>query len=43
VPAIDSLIAATAAHHGAILVHCDPHFLALPDEEIKQQFLAAEE
>lgn len=42
VPAIDSLIAATAAHHGAILVHRDPHFLALAGEEVKQQFLAIE-
>jgi predicted nucleic acid-binding protein len=43
VPAIDSLIAATAAHHGAILVHRDPHFLALAGEEVKQHLLAAEE
>jgi predicted nucleic acid-binding protein len=43
VPAIDSLIAATAAHHGAILVHRDPHFLAVAEGEVKQQFLAVEE
>lgn len=41
-PAIDSLIAATAAHHGAILVHRDPHFLALAGDEVKQQLLEAE-
>ncbi len=39
VPAIDSLIAATAAHHGAILVHRDGHFAALP-AEVRQQALA---
>jgi predicted nucleic acid-binding protein len=41
-PTIDSLIAATAAHHGAILVHRDPHFLALPGDEVKQELLATE-
>jgi predicted nucleic acid-binding protein len=43
IPAIDAMIAATAAHHRAILVHRDPHFLALPDEEVNQQYLATEE
>ena len=40
---IDSLIAATAAYHSAVLVHRDPHFLALSEEWLKQQYLAAEE
>ncbi len=31
VPTIDTLIAATAAHHAAALVHRDPHLAALPD------------
>lgn len=39
VPAIDSLIAATAAHHGAILVHRDAHFLAIPDDKLTQEML----
>lgn len=30
VPNIDALIAASAALHGATLVHCDPHFLGIP-------------
>lgn len=38
-PTIDSLIAATAAHQDAILVHRDPHFLAIPDEWVKQLLL----
>jgi predicted nucleic acid-binding protein len=42
VPAVDAMIAATAAHHGAILVHRDPHFLALAGEEVNQQLLADE-
>lgn len=43
VPAIDSLIAATAAHHGATLVHRDAHFLAIPGEQVNQCYLAAGE
>lgn len=39
VPAIDALIAATAAHHDAVLVHRDPHFLALAGEAVRQQGL----
>ena len=35
-PAIDSLIAATAAHHHATLVHRDPHFAGLPPESVAQ-------
>lgn len=41
-PTIDALIAATAAQHGAILVHRDPHFLSLATEEVNQQSLANE-
>lgn len=39
VPAINALIAATAAHHNAVLVHRDPHFLALAGEAVRQQAL----
>jgi len=42
-PAMDSLIAATAAHHGATLVHRDAHFLAIPGEQVNQCYLAAGE
>jgi len=38
-PTIDSLIAATAAAHNAVLVHRDPHFTAIPAEMLKQEFL----
>jgi predicted nucleic acid-binding protein len=38
-PTIDSLIAATAAVQGAILVHCDPHFRAIPGDLLRQEFL----
>ena len=38
-PAIDSLIAATASIHNAILVHRDPHFLTIPDNLLKQELL----
>lgn len=41
-PALDSLIAATAAHHAAILVHHDAHYLSIPATLLKQQFLAGE-
>lgn len=43
VPAIDALIAATAAHHNAILVHRDPHFGALPVEGIAQLALGGDQ
>ena len=43
VPTIDSLIAATAAHHNAILVHRDSRFLEIPDDWLKQRFLAGED
>ncbi len=42
VPTIDLLIAATAAHHGAILVHRDRHFLAVPGELLQQKMIGAE-
>lgn len=35
-PAVDSLIAATAAHHNATLVHRDPHFAGLTAESVSQ-------
>jgi predicted nucleic acid-binding protein len=38
-PALDSLIAATAAHHNAILVHRDRHFSALPGDQVRQRYL----
>ena len=40
-PALDSLIAATAAHHDAILVHRDRHYLSIPDELLTQMSLPA--
>lgn len=36
IPAMDALIAATAAHHHATLVHRDPHFAGLPREGVAQ-------
>jgi predicted nucleic acid-binding protein len=36
IPAIDSIIAATAAHHNAILVHRDPHFRSIPGDALQQ-------
>jgi predicted nucleic acid-binding protein len=41
-PGIDAVIAATAAHHGAVLVHRDKHFLAVPDDLLKQKMLYEE-
>lgn len=41
-PAIDSMIAATAALEGAVLVHRDAHFLSLSEEWLKQEYLATE-
>jgi predicted nucleic acid-binding protein len=38
-PTIDSLIAATAVEHGAVLVHCDPHFKSIPGHMLKQELL----
>jgi predicted nucleic acid-binding protein len=38
-PAIDSLIAAAAVRHDAVLVHRDPHFLSIPGPLLKQELL----
>jgi predicted nucleic acid-binding protein len=38
-PTIDSLIAAAAAEHGAVLVHRDPHFTSIPGHLLKQELL----
>ena len=38
---VDILIAATALHRGAILVHRDPHFAALPTDRPVQETLPA--
>ena len=35
VPAMDALIAGCAAARGAVLVHSDPHFDAVPAEQLK--------
>jgi predicted nucleic acid-binding protein len=39
IPAIDAMIAATAAHHHATLVHRDPHFGGLAEESVAQLLL----
>jgi predicted nucleic acid-binding protein len=39
--AMDTLIAATAVLHGAVLVHRDPHFAAIPTSYLKQEVLPA--
>lgn len=36
-PALDSIIAATAAHHNAVLVHRDGHFAAVAAADLRQQ------
>lgn len=38
-PQIDALIAATAALQGAILIHRDPHFTAIPAHLLRQEML----
>lgn len=38
-PLVDSLIAASAKQHGAILVHRDPHMAAIPSALISQLVL----
>jgi predicted nucleic acid-binding protein len=38
-PNIDALIAASAALHGATLVHRDPHFLGIPPTLLTQEML----
>ncbi len=42
-PGVDAIIAATAALQGAILVHRDAHFLAIPDEWVKQQYFGSDD
>ena len=39
-PTVNALIAATAAVHGATLVHRDPHFATLPADLLVQEPLA---
>ncbi|MBP9500930.1 MAG: PIN domain-containing protein [Candidatus Promineofilum sp.] len=39
-PTIDSLIAATAALQGAVLVHRDAHFSTLSPDQVQQQALS---
>ncbi len=41
IPLVDSLIAATAQINGAILVHRDPHFAAIPTDKLRQILLPA--
>ena len=36
-PTADALVAGTAAVHGAVLVHCDPHFAPIPSHLLKQE------
>ena len=38
-PQVDALIAATSALHDAVLVHRDPHFLAIPTHLLQQELL----
>lgn len=38
-PTVDSLIAATAAVHDAVLVHRDAHFARIPAKWLKQEML----
>lgn len=38
-PNIDALIAASAASHGATLVHRDPHFQSIPSALLNQEML----
>lgn len=42
-PGTDALIAATAARHGAELVHRDAHFQSVPADRIKQRMLPTPE
>ncbi|MBM3838066.1 MAG: type II toxin-antitoxin system VapC family toxin [Verrucomicrobia bacterium] len=41
VAAMDALIAATASHQNATLVHRDPHFAAIPANLLTQEILSA--
>lgn len=38
-PAMDAVIAATAAVHGAVLLHRDAHLRTVPAELLRQEFL----
>lgn len=38
-PTVDALVAATAAVHDAVLVHCDPHFAPIPPHLLKQEMV----
>ena len=38
--AVVMIVAATAVYHGAVLIHCDPHFAALPEGRPAQENLA---
>jgi predicted nucleic acid-binding protein len=40
-PLVDSIIAASAKAHDAVLVHRDPHLRAIPTERLKQLLLPA--
>lgn len=40
-PTVDSLIAATAQHAEASLVHLDKHFTAIPDDALPQLLLSS--
>ncbi len=39
VPSIDAIIAATTSLEGAVLLHRDAHFLAIPDALLQQQMV----
>ena len=39
VPTVDTLIAATAVVHGAVLIHRDPHFQSIPANRLRQEFI----
>jgi len=40
-PLVDSIIAATAACRSATLVHCDPHLAGIPQDRLRQIYLAS--
>ena len=40
-PMVDSLIAASAKEHDAVLIHRDPHMAAIPPSLVKQFILPA--
>jgi len=41
VPTVDSIIAATAIEHGAVLLHRDAHFRSIPQSMLQQEELPA--